>query len=116
MNYVSRFVDWLFESWGITQPTLVATLEEVIVWYDDVDDDDGVDEVITFYLIEYPSGRRDYRVHVYGENDAKDIHEIYTAQVMAWVYGGPLPERAKRPNSSPEIIKLVKDTPPEGKA
>jgi hypothetical protein len=113
MSYFSRFMEWVFERWGITPPTLIATVEHEIFWFEDDEDpddgDEGRSEMLTYFLLEYPSGRRDYRYDSYGSNQEHAYHELYLAEVTAWVYGGALPKGAKRPKTQAEVIKIVRD-------
>ncbi|RYD73381.1 MAG: hypothetical protein EOP84_21650 [Verrucomicrobiaceae bacterium] len=108
----------LLERFRLVQPTLIATLVESVEWppEDDNDDDDlGYDEDITYYLLEYPSGRRTYDWHAYGKAQEVDYYEVNLAPVLAWTYGGPLPSGAKLPKPAQADVvpfRVVKDTPP----
>lgn len=99
-------LDWVYERVGVIRPKLVATRAYRVFWRDPSDAaDEGVRETVTFYLLQYPSGRRAYEVHDYGYARDKDYAESVSAEVIAWTLGGPLPVGAQRQNG-PEIIQL----------
>lgn len=97
----------ILERMGLVEPKLVAFQTFAFMWPET--DDEGVteiyDETSTIYLVEFPSGRRGYRVFEYGYSKQRDAHEIHLAPVMAWIYGGPLPRGYEicRPT---EIVQL----------
>lgn len=107
----------LLEKTGLVPPRLVAMVDEAVSWPADEDEDTEADyeEEITYYLLQWPSGRRGFDYHSYGKAQDCDYHEVNLRDIIAWTHGGPLP-----PGSRPlkkghaEIIPLrvVKDTPP----
>jgi hypothetical protein len=100
------------ERMGLIEPKLIAWNSFEFMWPET--DDEGVTqfypETSSIYLVEFPSGRRDYRVYEYGISGTKDAHEVHMAPVMAWIYGGTLPMGYKLAQQ-PEIIKLRVVTP-----
>lgn len=93
----------IFERLGLIDSELVATVSEVILFEDEDGDDD---EIVTFFLRQFPSGRRFYSVHVYGAAEACKLDRKYAASVIAWTYGGPLPENAEVVRNSAVILKV----------
>jgi hypothetical protein len=100
-----NFLLVIYEKLGFIQPKLVAVKDYDVELQDEEDDDFSYIETITFYLMEYPSGRRDYKVHSYGRCAVANLHEVYLRDVLIWVCGGPLPYKAEQPGK-PDIIQL----------
>lgn len=98
------------ERLGLITPTLVAMVDHKVDWPfedpQDAADFATYDEEITFFLMQYPSGRREYRLHQYGRCDTIDYHEVYLRDVLAWTYGGPLPKGAVKSGQAAEILNL----------
>lgn len=94
---------------GLLPPKLVATIPIDVEW----PDDDGLLETVTFYLFEFPSGRREYRLYEYGKCQEVKYHEMIVPEVLTWIYGGPLPVEAVRPREMAEVVPFrVIDTAP----
>lgn len=95
------------ERMGFIEPKLIAWNSFEFMWPET--DDEGVTqfyaETSSIYLVEFPSGRRDYRVYEYGISDTKDAHEVHMAPVMAWIYGGRVPMGYTLAQQT-EVIKL----------
>lgn len=98
------------EKIGLLKPALVAIVDHKVSWPDEDPDDAAefatYDEELSFFLLEYPSGRRSYDLHEYGRCDTVDFHEVYLRDVLAWTYGGPLPKGAVRPGQAAEVVSL----------
>lgn len=96
------------EKMGLVEPHLAAVVDYPVEWaYSDEDPSLGVyEETITFMLLEYPSGRRDWTVHVYGKNDELDYFDHYLRDVLIWTHGGPLPRNHSKPGQPAEVISL----------
>ena len=106
IDFLAQPIVWFFERVGMIKPTLVATWEVLVEWPDD--DDEGVGEIITFFLFEHSVSKRRYHtVHAYGSAFDLDAEEMYVAQVLVWVYGGLLPAGAKLTRRSAEIVQLA---------
>ncbi len=114
---LSRMFCRIAEKLGLMSATVVATVDYEVEWpfADDQDDDDVVDlgcytETITFYCLEYPSGRRDFKVHQYGKCAELDYFDVYMRDVLLWMYGGQLPPEAVRTNKTAEVLsfKMIK--------
>jgi hypothetical protein len=98
------------EKRGFTDIKLVATCDYEVEW--EVESGDLL-EMITFYLMEYPSGRRDWRVYEYGKCAEEFIHQAYLKDILIWTYGGPLPREAKKVGATMlEVINLEPIQPP----
>lgn len=69
---------------------LVAVYEHTVRWTDA-----GLDEKITFLLLENAGGRRGYRVDQYGYCKLYDMQRQCVAPVRAWLLGGRLPPGAR---------------------
>jgi hypothetical protein len=99
-----------FENLGLVTPKLVAMVDHKVDWPMESDEDAALfatyDEEITFFLMQYPSGRREYRLHEYGRCSSIDYHEVFLRDVLAWTYGGPLPKNAVKPGQAAEVISL----------
>jgi hypothetical protein len=98
------------ERLGIATPQLVAMVDHKVDWPMESDEDAAnfatYDEEITFFLMQYPSGRREYRLHEYGRCSSIEYHEVFLRDILAWTYGGPLPKNAVRPGQAAEVISL----------
>lgn len=107
----------VLERLGLVQPKLIALVDEVACWPADEDEDTLADyeEEVTYYLLEWPSGRREYDYHSYGKAEDCDYHEVHLRDIIAWTHGGPLPPGARKvtqPRAEIVPFKVVKDTPP----
>lgn len=91
------------EKIGLVPPKLVATIPIDVEW----PDDENLLETLTFYLFEYPSGRRDYSFYEYGKCEEVKYHEMIVPEVLTWIYGGPLPVEAVRPRDTAEVVPFT---------
>jgi hypothetical protein len=96
------------ENRGYITPALIATCDYSEEWEDDEGDHQ---ETITFYLMEYPSGRRDWRVYEYGQCADEGTHTAYLRDILVWTYGGPLPRNAKKIGAT--ILEVINIEPAE---
>ena len=94
------------EQMGWIAPKLVAVVDHEVEWPVVDDADDMYEEEITFFLLEYPSGRRTWEMHQYGKNEEQNMYEIYLREVLIWTMGGPLPPTAVKPGAPAKIINL----------
>lgn len=101
-----RPIEAILERTAIIKPKLIATCDFVETCGGEEGEDD-FDETITFYFLEYPSGKREWRVHEYGLCAENFAHESYLKDVLAWSYGGPLPREAKKVGPA-TVLEMIK--------
>lgn len=108
MNLFRKWIELKSEQMGIITPRLVATIDYCFDW----DDEDGIENEakITFFLQEFPSGRRQFEFSCTTGYE-EFLCDQYSRDVMVWRYGGPLPKGADNFSSAPVLISLRKAQP-----
>lgn len=105
-HFTVRLGEWL----EIIRPELVATVDYVVEWPICMEEPElGLyEETITFYLFEYLSGRRDWRVYEYDKCEELSYHDTKLRDILMWEYGGPLPANWRRPGEQEhaQVINL----------
>ena len=94
IKYVPFAIRRFFEKQEYLRPTLVATMSYDVLCFDE--DEDGYEEQLTFYLLEFKTGIRIYDYVSYGQCAEADRHEEFLKDVMLWVHGGPLPSGSEK--------------------